>query len=781
MCLSEDENPAAICEMNESVRKVAKKVEIALANALPVYYVPSMFMPVTRMPMTTSGKLDRKVLRSLAAALPESNLTPFRLAGKSGRAPAGDAEVMLARLWASVLKIDAGAVGAEDSFFRLGGDSISAMKLVTAARKDRVMLNVANVFAQPKLLDMAATAIILSSDDAAKSEVDTLPMELLPASSRQAIVALAASECGVFADSIEDIYPCSKLQEGLVMLTNKDPGTYVVQPIYRLPPDIDIPRFKEAWKAVIATEATLRTRIVYSEEHGFVQVVIREDIKWQSLPDIEDINETTRQLPAKNGAPLTTFTLVGENTDSMFFVWTAHHAVYDGWSWTALFRKVEAHYRSEVQSIPTTVPYSRFVKYISSLDQKQSDDFWLSQLDNVAAAQFPQLPSPDHRVEANGQLLHSVQLTRNPGLEVTVPSMIRAAWGILLATYSGSDDVIWGETNSGREASVPGIESIIGPTITTAPVRLRLNRTLTVHEYLKETQKQSSLSLPYQFAGLQHISKLSSETAVACDFQSFLGIESGDDFDAESPLWNMVSANTIGTDFFSYAFVFNCKVNSTGVQVEALFDDRIVERWLAQRMVQQFDFILTQLNGADNIARSLDDLDMVNPADRKTISSWNSEPVPVIARCIHSVIAEDQTTLRPTSPAIDAWDTGVMSYRELEDRSSALAHRLIRLGVKPKQFVPLCFDKSGWTIIAILAVLKAGAAFVPLDFEAPVLRLREIVSDNDADLLLCAPQYQELCQSIPCSTVVVDRQATETLPGRLPSLPSVHSDSSTLR
>ncbi|RYN46813.1 Nonribosomal peptide synthetase dtxS1 [Alternaria tenuissima] len=777
MCLSEDENPAAICEMSESIRKVAKKVEIALANALPVYYVPSMFMPVTRMPMTTSGKLDRKVLRSLAAALPESNLTPFRLAGKSGRAPAGDAEVMLARLWASVLKIDAGAVGAEDSFFRLGGDSISAMKLVTAARKDGVMLNVANVFAQPKLLDMAATAIILSSDDAAKSEVDTLPMELLPASSRQAIVALAAAECGVFADSIEDIYPCSKLQEGLVMLTNKDPGTYVVQPIYRLPPDIDIPRFKEAWKVVIATEATLRTRIVYSEEHGFVQVVIREDIKWQSLPDIQDINETTRQLPAKNGAPLTTFTLVGEDTDSMFFVWTAHHAVYDGWSWTALFRKVEAHYRSEVQSIPTTVPYSRFVKYISSLDQKQSDDFWLSQLDNVTAAQFPQLPSPDHRVEANGQLLHSVALTRNPGLEVTVPSMIRAAWGILLATYSGSDDVIWGETNSGREASVPGIESIIGPTITTAPVRLRLNRTLTVHEYLKETQKQSSLSLPYQFAGLQHISKLSSETAIACDFQSFLGIESGDDFDAESPLWNMVSANTIGTDFFSYAFVFNCKVNSTGVQVEALFDDRVVERWLAQRMVQQFDFILTQLNGADNIVRSLDDLDMVNPADRKTISSWNSEPVPVIPRCIHSVIAEDQTALRPTSPAIDAWDAGVMSYRELDDRSSALAHRLIRLGVKPKQFVPLCFDKSGWTIVAILAVLKAGAAFVPLDFEAPVLRLREIVSDNDADLLLCAPQYQELCQSIPCSTVVVDQQATETLPGRLPSLPSVHSDS----
>ncbi|KAE8868897.1 hypothetical protein PTNB73_03950 [Pyrenophora teres f. teres] len=561
------------------------------------------------------------------------------------------------------------------------------------------------------------------------------------------------------------------------MLTNKDPGTYVVQPIYRLPAGIDLPRFKQAWKAVAAAEAALRTRIIYSEEHGFLQVVLREELQWQSLPAVEDINEATRQLPAKNGAPLTTFTLIGEDTATPFFVWTAHHAVYDGWSWTALFRKVEAHYRNEAGEIPATVPYARFIKYLSNLDQKQSDEFWLAQLDNITAAQFPQLPSPDHRVEANGQLLHRVQLTRNSSLEVTVPSMIRAAWGLLLATYSGSDDVLWGETNSGREASIPGIESIIGPTITTAPVRLRLNRSLTVHDYLKETQRQSSTSLPYQFAGLQHIRKLSSETAVACDFQSFLGIEAGDDFDAESPLWNMESANTIGTDFFSYAFVFNCKVDASGVHVEALFDDRVVERWLAQRIVQQFDFIMSQFNAAESISKTLDELDLLNAADRSLIGSWNSKPVDIVNRCIHRVIAEDQTAVTPEAPAIDAWDTGVMTYHELDERATTLAQQLLLLGVKPRQFIPLCFDKSGWTVVAILAVLKAGAAFVPLDFEAPVLRLREIVTDVHADLLLCAPQYEALCQSIPCGTLVVDRTTTEKSQTRSQRLPQVPSDS----
>ncbi|EUC31159.1 hypothetical protein COCCADRAFT_6918 [Bipolaris zeicola 26-R-13] len=773
LCFSEREETVAISEMTESLRAMAKQAEMALANALPVYYVPSVFMPVTRMPMTTSGKLDRKVLRALAAAVSDSQLASYRLAGKSGRAPEGHTEVSLAHVWASVLNLSGGAsgIGAEDSFFRLGGDSISAMRLVTAARKEGILLNVANVFSHPKLIDLAATAIVSSEEISLVTDVK--PFEMLPAVNRHAVLALAASECGVSPDSIEDIYPCSKLQEGLIMLTNKDPGTYVVQPVYKLPSDIDIPRFKAAWKAVVAAEPILRTRIVYSESYGFLQVVLQEELPWHSLSQIQHIDESTRRLPAKNGAPLTTLTLVGESTATPVFVWTVHHAIYDGWSWTNLFRKVEMHYRNDMQDMPATVPYSRFVKYLCSLDQKESDAFWMSHLDNATATQFCQLPSPDYHVETNGQLVHRIQLKRNTELEVTVPSIIRAAWGLLLATYSGSDDVVWMETNSGREAVVPGIEAIIGPTITTAPARSQLDRGLTVHEYLKETQKQSSLSLPYQFAGLQHIRRLNSETAAACEAQSFLGIEAADDIDSHSSLWRMESSNTVGTNFLNYAFIFNCKVDSTGVRVEALFDDRVVERWLVERITQQFEFLLCQLNDNINMDKKLDDVELLNPADRDMISAWNSQPVPIIPRCIHDVIQEDQSARRPAAPAIDAWDTGVMSYQELDERATALAYRLTALGVKPRQFVPLCFDKSGWTIVAILAVLKTGAAFVPLDFEAPVLRLREIVGDVGAELLLCAPQYEELCESIPCRAQVVDRESTVYNKPHLPYLPSV--------
>lgn len=785
LCLAEEpagsvnELPASIGEMTESNRSIAKEMEVALSNALPAYYVPSMFMPVNTMPMTTSGKLDRKVLRQLARSVPEDHLHVYRLAGKSGRAPSGHAETALARLWASVLNLGPDTVGVDDSFFRLGGDSIGAMRLVTASRKEGIVLTVANIFALPKLVDMAASAVVLSSEElSAEPEHDTVPFELVPEDVRRRIIDFAASECGVFPDSIEDIYPCSRLQEGLIALSAKEPGAYVAETIYRLPHDTDISLFQQAWNKVIASEAILRTRIIYTDDYGFLQVVMREEANWYHIADLQDINETQRHLPAKHGGPLASYAIVGEGSASPFFVWTAHHAIYDGWSLPSLLSKVESCYYRTVQEPFTTVPYSRFIKYLSTVDEEQSNQYWLLTFEDITAPQYPQLPSPDYKVQASSQLLHHISISRMSGSEITMPSMIRAAWGLLLATYSGSDDVLWGETNSGREVPVPGIEDIIGATIATSPMRLKLNRQLSVQEYLLEVQKRASAALPFQFAGLQHIRKLSSDTAVACEFQSLLAIVAGDSMkDPEGGLWDLQSTGTIGTNFFNYALIFNVTVEKNGVHIEAHYDSKIVSTWLVQRLLYEFDHILNRFNTERFLEHTLGSFDLLNQEDQDVIAAWNSRPVNIINKCIHNAIFQDQVILRPSAIALDAWDSGIMTYRELDERASRLASRLISLGVKPQTFVPLCFDKSGWTIIAMLAVMKAGAAFVPLDFEAPILRLREIVSDVDAELILCAPQYEELCQSIPCKTLAIDQTATERQPGRLYTLPYVQSDS----
>ncbi|KAF2475447.1 acetyl-CoA synthetase-like protein [Lindgomyces ingoldianus] len=783
LCLAEESsNPvndtkANIGPMTDSVLEIAKELEGALSSTLPAYYVPSIFVPVTSMPMTTSGKLDRKALRLLIQSVSEDELLTYRLAGRSGRAPSGHVESALARLWETILNLKPDSVGVEDSFFRRGGDSIGAMRLVAASRQEGFALNVASIFAQPKLVDMARTAVVLSSDALSAEPGDAVPFELLPKHSRRSILDFAAAECGVFPDSVEDVYPCSRLQEGLIALSTKEPGSYVAETVYRLPADIDINRFRHAWNRVAATEAILRTRIIFTGDHGFLQVVVRDSIVWHEIADLQDIKEIDRQLPVKQGGPLTRYTIAGEGTSSPFFIWAAHHSVYDGWSFPALLHKVESCYHQTALHPLVSIPYSRFIKYISSIDEKQSDDFWLSTFEGISAPQFPQLPDPDYQVQASSQLVHHIPITRKSRIEVTMPSIIRAAWGLLLATYSGSDDVVWGETNSGRDVPVPGVEDIIGATITTSPMRLKLDRQVTISQYLEAVQRQSSAALPFQFAGLQHIRKLSSDTAVACDFQSLLAIVASDSMkDPEGGLWDLQSTGTIGTNFFNYALIFNCTVKREGVDIETHYDERVIQTWLVQRLLQQFRFLLERFNSVDAAPQTLADFDLLNPSDHDEIMAWNRRPVNTINQCVHNMIFQDQVILHPSAIALEAWDTAPMTYKELDERATRLASKLMSLGIKKASYVPICFEKSGWTVVAMLAIMKAGAAFVPLDFESPLLRLREIVQNVEAKLILCAPQYEELCQLIPCKALRVDRDATERHSGRLYTLPYVQSN-----
>lgn len=770
--------PKVLDHVDDGVRKICKRLEQALATALPSYYVPSLFMPVSSMPMTTSGKLDRKLLRKMAQLIPSEKLTTYRLVGQSGRAPQGVAETVLAKLWAVILNLSDNSVGAEDSFFRLGGDSLGAMRLVTACRKEGVLLTVGSVFAHPTLAAMAASCTLLDPTAAAEPEEDPLPFQLILEDVRSQLIEIASAEIGVFPDAIEDIYPCSRLQAGLIAISTKEPGAYVAETIYRLPRDVDIARFRKSWDTVYASEPILRTRIIHVDGSGFLQVIVRNSIQWQALRSVEDIRDADRHVPKSPGSPLATYTIVGEGTDCQFFVWTAHHAIYDGWSLPALLCKVESCYYAAQPSVASAAPFSRFIRYLSEIDEAESDSYWKTTCEGITASPFPQLPSPDHVVQASKRLKHRISIMRRPGSDITMPTTIRAAWGLLLSIYSSSNDVVWGETTSGREIPVHDIENIIGPTIATSPVRLLLDRQNSIEQYLSEVQKRSSAALSFQFAGLQHIRKLSSDTAAACQFQSLLAIVTGDGMkDPDGGLWSLQSTGTVGTNFFNYSLIFNCTVSKDSVDLEVSHDDQVLQPWLVQRLVDEFDHLIHCLNASEKQRQTLFELDLLNESDKRALISWNLKPANIIPKCIHNIIHQDQCIPRPSAIAIDAWDIGTMSYRELDERSTRLASKLVSLGVQPQSFVPICFDKSGWTIIAMLAILKCGAAFVPLDFESPLLRLREIVGDVGAQVMVCGRNYESLCHSIPCSTLVVERESTDRHAERLYTLPYVQSDS----
>ena len=744
--------------MAEPLQSTAKTLEVTLMSALASYMVPRMFIPVVQMPMTSSGKLDRRRLRLAAEAQPEQQLATYRLAGKSGRAPSTDMEKKLQGLWESVLRLQGDSIGVEDNFFRLGGDSITAMQLVTAARSEGVLLSVGVIFQKPKLYDMAVYALVTSNGlqpDAVQPAL--APFALLKdAENVDHIADEVAFLCQVDRNSVEDIYPCTSIQEGLIALSNKEPGAYVAQNLYRLPADINVGKFKSAWQAVVDAEAVLRTRIVHTKARGFLQVVVRKPIFWNDVTDLQGISDNDRQLPSHNGGQLAHYTIVGEGTNSPYFVWTIHHSIYDGWCIPLIHERVEAAYKnSNSVDVALGHSYSRFIGYLSEIDSAETDRFWQNKLADTTSPQYPPLPHPAYQAQGTSTFTHVVSLTKEVGADITIASKIRAAWALVIASYSGSDDVVFGETVTGRDAPVAGIADMIGPTLATIPTRLTIDREMSIDTFLRSVQEQSAETMPYQYAGLQQIKRLSTETAIACGFQNLIAVnhavkESGESF------WDLQDSGTAGTNFFTYPLTLSCNVTDTGIEVDIHYDQDVIPEWQVQRLLCHFEGVLSRVNASTGRDELLGDLDMLSPQDRETISTWNARPMHVINECIHRVVERQVASLPKSSMAVASWDAS-FTYAELDSRANLLASHLRSKAVGPNVFVPLCFEKSAWTIVAMLAVLKSGGAFVPLDPAHPVARLQGIVNDVKAKVVICSPQHEKLGQAISSQIVVVDR------------------------
>ena len=744
----------SILPLSQALQPTVKAMEAAISSSIPSYMVPSIYIPVSRMPLVSSGKLDRRTLRTMAQSLSEEQVASFRLGGKSGRAPSTKMEKELQQLFATVLSVNANSIGADDSFFRHGGDSIGAMRLVTAAHSKGIHLTVASIFQTPKLSELAREDSSVAQPSSSVVLPKLQPFALLSSTtSVEDLREEAASLCQVCVDSVQDIYPCTPIQEGLIALSNKQPGAYVAQSTYRLPPDVDIPRFRKAWQEVADTEVVLRTRIVFTKALGFLQVVIRGPITWDSAGNVGEID---RHLPPHDGGILCRYTVVGESTHTPHFVWTAHHALYDGWSLPILLSRVEARYKNPKIPTQESVPYyPRFIEYLSGVNRAASDEFWRSRLANSTSPQFPQLPHPAYPVQATSLLTHAAYISRPRGMELTIPTIVRSAWALVVGIYSGSDDVTFGEILTGRDAPVAGIEDMIGPTLATVPTRVCIDRELSVANFLADIQKQFTAAMPYQCAGLQHIKRLSPEAAVACEFQNLLAIVHAND-EQENGFWNMVSSGTIGTNFFNYPLTISCTVSDGKVDVDAHYDQQVIPTWQLSRLLHQFETILSRLVSTEGSLEKIGEMELLSSQDQETISKWNEEPLEVVDKCIHHVVQE-QTLLQPDAMAVCSWDS-TFTFRELDQLSTSLAHHLANMGIgpEPEVFVPICFEKSAFTIVAMLAVLKAGAAFVPIDPAHPIARLQEIVSDIGANLVLYSPRYQNVCEAIAAETLAID-------------------------
>ena len=734
-----------------------KSVKASLGGALPAYMIPSIYIPLTGMPWTASGKLDRARMSRIVSALSKEETAPFRLASSNKkRTPESESEKRLQKLWENVLSVKPDSITVDDSFFVLGGDSVQAMRLVAAARSEQVSLSVLDIFRSPTLSEMAKAC----SSSEGKDQAGHKSFGLLsnPEDLDQVLDEIAV-QIRQSKEQLADAYPCSPLQEGLITSSIKQPGAYVAHNVFRLPETVNLPQFKGAWAKAIAEMDILRTRIVHTSTSNFIQVVLHEErIEWHNAQSTDAAIEASLYLPENSGSPLMRFTIVNNGSiDSRFLVWSIHHALYDGWSMPRMLQRVEDAY-FEVSAPQPTASYSQFIRYLSQVEPQASERFWKSAFEGMESSHFPQIDQS--AVEDQGStdtLVHEVVLTNKVSRTgITLPTIIKAAWAILLSAHTGSQDVVFGETLTGRNIPIDGILEMLGPTLTTVPTRIKIDVALTVMALLEDIRKMAAEVIPYQHVGLQYIRRLHAETSAACDFKNLLVIQTADGDSIEGKMWDPQNTG-IGSNFFTYPLVVECKADGSTIHIEAHYNHKHITKWHTQTLLRQFEAILHQLC---SVSRETDmkvsDVQVLSRQDIKSIQGWNNyQPAP-ISRCIHHLFLA-QTELTPTAEAVCAWD-GSFSYRELRKHADPLSRRLKNLGVSPEVLVPFCMDKSRWAIVAQMAILMDDGGLVPLDPAHPLSRHSQIIKETKSNVMLCSPKYYDRYSRMVDVVVPVDEK-----------------------
>ncbi|MFD6554877.1 amino acid adenylation domain-containing protein, partial [Streptomyces sp. NPDC058398] len=730
-----------------------------LAAVLPDHMVPAAVVTLDVLPLTPNGKLDRKALPA-----------PDFAAATTGTLPRTAREATWCGLFADVLGLE--QVGAEDDFFALGGDSIVAMQLVARARAAGLAISPRDVFRHKTAAGLAAVAGNLA--DGAVPESGGELFTALTGDERAELAGLGAAET----------LPLSPLQAGLLFHASFDsgaegPDVYTVQVSYDLDGPLDGGRLRRAGQALLDRHGNLRAGFRYLSSGRPVAVVPRTAaLPWRQV-DLSGLDDTAREErwtrclaqerrrfdPAE--PPLLRLMLVKVGPTAHRLVLSHQHLLLDGWSVPRLFGELSDLYAG--RELPAPAPYRDHLAWLGRQDAAASAAAWATALDgleeptHLVAADPGRTPAvPETRtVRLTPELTAALTgLARSRGL--TVNTLVQGAWSILLSRLTGRADVVFGATVSGRPPELAGAESMIGLFINTVPVRVRIDERESLAAFLDRLQDERSRLIAHQHVGLSDIQR---GAGLGELFDTLVVFESypdagGPGLGAEDGLRAEVRDHQDATHYpFAWAVEPAERLTLTAEYRTDLFDPTAVER-ICAAMVRLFEAMTA--DPGQPLART----DVLAPETRHTVlETWNDTALPAVPGAPTTVPAlfEAQAATGPDAVAVVS-GTVTWTFAELNRRANRLAGLLAEHGVGPERIVALSLPRTADFMTAVLAVMKAGAAYLPIDADLPAERVLTLLDDARPRLVLTT---EALADGLPDSGVPLLTLDSERTAARL--------------
>ncbi|WP_067510180.1 non-ribosomal peptide synthetase [Actinoplanes sp. TFC3] len=712
----------------------------ALAARLPSYEVPSWFIVMDTLPLSNTGKINRR-------ALPPPRID--ELSEAAHVEPRTDTERLLAQVWADVFGV--GRVSVTDNFFAIGGDSILAIKVVSRARVHGIRLTAKDLFLKPTI---AALAEVVTT---AGAQPDDAPAD-------RPLIHLSDREFGGLAagGAVEDVYPLTPMQGGMLFdaLMTGDTGLHLIQFDLVLDHVDDPELLRLAWQRTADRLPALRTAVVWADVSDPVQVVraratlpvTRHD--WRKLPEA-DRRERWRGLCAADRAagmdlavaPLARVAIIRLTDTSVRLLWSMHHIVVDGWSGAELLAEVAADYArlrdGEGPGAQNRVPFRNYLRWLGEQENSAAEAYWrgvLSDFTTPTRLPYDHPAAPDYRPRATGMVqvdiaadlsTQLVELTRRTSL--TMSTLVLGAWALLLSRYSGSRDVCFGGTVSGRAADLAGIDSIVGMLVNTLPVRVRVDGAQDLLTWLAGLQAEQAYARDFEAVSLTQAQSCSGLSAGDNLFDNIIVFENFP-FDERTFTAYGLELSHFDTEVGAGAALGVVVLPGDRLTIRLHHDPALLEPDSVRRMAEYLRTLLEAFAG--DPGRTVGDLPALSPAEHRTVvDDWTDTSANYsVEHRVHELVAE-QARLRPDAVAVEL-DDQRLTYAELDARANQLAHYLIERNVGSNVLVGLAVERSPDLFVAILGVLKAGGAYVPLDPDYPAERLAVTLAETRPAVVL---------------------------------------------
>ncbi|MBV8099154.1 MAG: amino acid adenylation domain-containing protein, partial [Verrucomicrobia bacterium] len=735
-----------------------------LATHLPDYMVPSAFVQLEALPLTVSGKLDRK-------ALPAPDATA--LLQRIYQAPEGDVEQALATIWAELLGLE--QVGRNDHFFELGGHSLLAIELIERVRWLGLSLEVRDLFTTPTLAALAAT---LTEDNTIPvpanlitKETERITPELLP------LVELEQSEIDRIVQefpvaNIQDIYALSPLQEGILfhhlLATEGDPYLLMVQMAFKERAILE--PYLAALQVVIDRHDILRTAFVWEGLRAPAQVVLRNvklEVTELQLKAHEGARELAQRFDPRRyrldltQAPLLRVVIAQEpSTGRWLVVLLLHHLLGDHSTVELMHSEVQALLEDNGQILPVPLPFRDLVAQARlGLSAQEHEAFFSSLLADIDEPTIPFALNDVHHdgsqiVEAHLPLSASLNgrlRSQARQLGVSLASLCHLAWAAVVGASSGRRQVVFGTVLFGRSQTAT-LDRAMGLFINTLPIRLDFD-----HRPLKEavlhTHRLLAELLNHEHAPLALAQRASALAGGVPLFSALLNYRHNNSAASPETAGKEQTVEWLGgQERTNYPFTLSVEDGGSNLGLTAQVLEPIAPQRVCEFMRQALEELVDKLENAPETP--VCELNILPPAERELlIHEWNQTQAPYPKElCFHELF-EQQVEKNPEAVAV-VQDQVSLSYAQLNGSANRLALQLIEQGVKPDALVAVCTERRPHLIVALLAILKAGGAYLPLDPALPQQRLVDLLQDALPSVILTdsvgrSALGEEVCSAYP--------------------------------